>query len=74
MACCGAQAYPVRLFITFSKCTRTALLAYSIALLPFGAFNYWLTRVEPLFNSLGLIDLAGNSTMLALCHYAWRHA
>jgi hypothetical protein len=74
MACFGAQACLAGLFISFSRFTRTTFLAYGIALLPFFGFNYWFTRVEPIFNSLGLIDLVGNMTMLALCVYGWRQA
>jgi hypothetical protein len=74
MACFGAQACLAGLFIAFSRFTRTTFLAYGIALLPFFGFNYWFTRVEPVFNSLGLIDLVGNITMLGLCYYGWRQA
>jgi hypothetical protein len=74
MACFGAQACLAGLFISFSRFTRATFLAYGIALLPFFGFNYWFTRIEPVFNSLGLIDLAGNITMLALCYYGWRKA
>jgi hypothetical protein len=74
MACFGAQACLAGLFISFSRFTRTTFLAYGIALLPFFGFNYWFTRVEPVFNSLGLIDLVGNITMLGLCYYGWRQA
>jgi hypothetical protein len=74
MACFGAQACLAGLFISFSKFTRTTFLAYGIALLPFFGFNYWFTRVEPVFNSLGLIDLVGNVIMLGLCYYGWRQA
>jgi hypothetical protein len=74
MACFGAQACLAGLFISFSRFTRTTFLAYGIALLPFFGFNYWFTRVEPVFNSLGLIDLVGNITMLALCYYGWLKA
>jgi hypothetical protein len=74
MACFGAQACLAGLFIAFSRFTHTTFLAYGIALLPFFGFNYWFTRVEPVFNSLGLIDLVGNITMLGLCYYGWRQA
>jgi hypothetical protein len=74
MACFGAQACLAGLFIAFSRFTRTTFLAYGIALLPFFGFNYWFTRAEPIFNSLGLIDLGCNIVMLALCFYGWRMA
>ncbi len=74
MACFGAQACLAGLFISFSRFTRWTFLAYGIALLPFFVFNYWFTRVEPIFNSLGLIDLIGNIIMLGLCIWGWRLA
>ncbi len=72
MACFGAQACLAGLFISFSRFTQTTFLAYGVALLPFFGFNYWFTRVEPIFNSLGLIDLVGNVVMLGLCIFGWR--
>lgn len=74
MACFGAQACLAGLFISFSRFTRRTFLAYAIALIPFFVFNYWSTRLNPIFNSLGAIDLAGNFIMLALCIYGWRLA
>ena len=74
MACFGAQACLAGLFISFSHFTKTTFLAFGIALLPFFVFNFWFTRVEPIFNSLGLIDLAGNIIMLSLCYKGWRKA
>lgn len=74
MACFGAQACLAGLFIAFSRFTRITFLAYGIALLPFFVFNYWFSRIEPVFNSLGLIDFAGNLIMLAFCYFGWRKA
>lgn len=74
VACFGAQAMISGLFAAFSRFTRTTFLAYGIALLPFFAFNYWFTFVDPVFTKLGLLDAAGNVVMLALCVVGWRKA
>lgn len=74
MACFGAQACLAGLFIAFTRFSATTFLAYGIALLPFFAFNWWFTFVDPIFNWLGLIDAVGNIVMLILCVYGWRKA
>lgn len=74
VACFGAQAMISGLFAAFSRFTRMTFLAYGIALLPFFAFNYWFTFVDPVFTTLGLLDAAGNVVMLALCVMGWRKA
>ncbi len=74
MACFGAQACLAGLFAAFSRFTRATFLAFGIALLPFFVFDYWFTRVEPVFNHIGMLDLGGNIVMLALCVYGWRQA
>jgi hypothetical protein len=74
VACFGAQAIISGLFAAFSRFTRATFLAYGIALLPFFAFNYWFTLVDPVFTRLGLLDALGNVVMLALCVVGWRKA
>jgi hypothetical protein len=74
VACFGAQAMIAGLFAAFSRFTRATFLAYGIALLPFFAFDYWFTFVDPVFTRLGLLDAAGNAIMLALCVIGWRRA
>ena len=74
VACFGAQAMISGLFAAFSRFTRATFLAYGIALLPFFAFNWWFTFVDPVFTWLGLLDAAGNMVMLALCVVGWRKA
>ena len=44
------------------------------ATLPFFAFNWWFTFVEPVFTWLGLLDAVGNVVMLGLCVLGWRKA
>lgn len=72
MGCFGAQAVVAGLFAATARFTRTTFLAYGIALLPFFAFDYWFWKVDPLFNDLILLDVAGNLFMLALCVIGWR--
>ena len=74
VACFGAQAMIAGLFAAFSRFTRATFLAYGIALLPFFAFNWWFTFVDPVFTYVGLLDAVGNVIMLALCIFGWRNA
>lgn len=74
IGCFGAQAMISGLFAAFSRFTRATFLAYGIALLPFFAFNWWFTFVDPVFTMLGLLDAVGNVIMLALCVIGWRSA
>ena len=70
----GAQAMLSGLFAAFARFTRTTFLAYGTALLPFFAFNWWFTMVDPVFTTLGLLDAVGNVVMLVLCVLGWRKA
>ncbi len=72
MAGFGAQALIAGLFAAFSRFTSTTFLAYGIGLLPFFVFDYWFSVVEPVLTPVGLIDVAGNLIMLALCILGWR--
>jgi len=72
MACFGAQACLAALFATFSRFTRITFLVFGLALLPFFVFDYWFTRINPVMNSFGAIDLVGNAIMLALSIMGWR--
>lgn len=74
IACFGAQACLFALVAFTAVFTRRTFLAYGIALLPFFVFNYWFYFVVPVLAPLGLLDLAGNAVMLALCWHGWRVA
>lgn len=74
VGCFGAQAMIAGLFATFARFTRATFLAYGIALIPFFAFNWWFTFVDPYFTMLGLLDAVGNVVMLVLCYFGWRSA
>ncbi|MBA4747225.1 MAG: hypothetical protein H2056_00780 [Sphingopyxis sp.] len=68
----GAQACIAGLFAGFARFTRRTFAAYGIALLPFFGFDWWFYSVEPLFNALILLDVAGNIIMLGLCWRGYR--
>ena len=72
VACFGAQALISGLFAASARFTRTTILAYGIALLPFFAFNYWFYFIDPIFTAVGLLDLLGNAVMLVLCVWGWK--
>jgi hypothetical protein len=74
MACFGAQAWLAGLFAATSRFTKWTFAAYGLALLPLFVFDYWFTRVVPVFNHISIFDLIGNVVMLILCVYGWRSA
>lgn len=74
VACFGAQALIAGLFAAFSRFTRTTFLAYGLALIPFFYVDWRFTVVEPMLTPIGLLDVAGNVVMLALCVIGWRAA
>lgn len=55
------------LFAAFSRFTRATFLACGIVLLPFFAFNWWFTFIDPVFTRLGLLHAVANVVMLVLC-------
>lgn len=67
----GAQAVLVGLVCATSRFTDRTFLALGIAMLPFFVFDWWFYAVEPLFNGLILLDVAGNLVMLAACLRGW---
>ena len=72
MGAFGAQACIAGLFAVTARFTAATFLAYAVALLPFFVFDWWFYAEEPLFNTLILLDVAGNVVMLALCIQGWR--
>ena len=74
IACFGAQAMIAGLFAAFSIFTRRTFAAFAVALLPFFAFDYWFTFVQPMLTPIGALDAAGNLAMLGLCWIGWRGA
>jgi FtsH-binding integral membrane protein len=67
----GAQAMLVGLVSATSRFTARTFLALGLAMLPFFVFDWWFYAVEPLFNALILLDVAGNLAMLAACLRGW---
>lgn len=67
----GAQAMLVGLVSATSRYTARTFLALGLAMLPFFVFDWWFYAVEPLFNELILLDVAGNLAMLAACIRGW---
>ena len=63
----GAQAMLVGLVSATSRFTARTFLALGAAMLPFFVFDWWFYAVEPVFNGLILLDVAGNAAMLAAC-------
>ena len=74
VACFGSQALISGLFAATARFTRVTFLAYGIGLLPFFAFDVWFYAVRPVLTEVGLVDLAGNLIMLAICWLGWRRA
>lgn len=74
MGCFGAQALIAGLFAATSRFTRLTFLAYGIGLLPFFVFDAWFYAVVPALTEVGLVDVAGNVVMLAVCWAGWRTA
>lgn len=68
----SAQAMLVGLVSTTSRFTSRAFLSLGLAMLPFLVFDWWFYAVEPLFNELILLDVAGNLAILAVCLRGWR--
>lgn len=70
----GAQAMLSGVFASFGRWGPRAFAIYSVLLLPFFLFNYWSVWINPIFNNFGLIDLAGNAIMAALCGLGWKRS
>ena len=47
---------------------------FAVLLLPFFSFNYWFHYEVPVLTSIGMLDFAGNVTMLVLAVLGWRAA
>lgn len=67
----GAQAMLVGLVSATAQYTARTFLALGLAMLPFFVFDWWFYAVEPMFNELILLDVAGNLAMLGACLRGW---
>ena len=74
MACFGAQAVLFGIMALVVRWSARGFLAFAIALLPFFWFNYHFHYVEPVLTSIGMLDFAGNLTMLIAALVGWRAA
>lgn len=74
VACFGAQAVLFGIMALVVRWSATAFLVFAIALLPFFWFNWFFHFEVKVLSSLGMLDFAGNLTMLALALWGWRAA
>lgn len=74
MACFGAQAVLFGLMALVTRWSAAAFAAFGVLLLPFFGFNYWFHYEVPVLTSIGMLDFAGNVTMLVLAIIGWRAA
>lgn len=74
VACFGAQAVLFGLMALVTRWSARAFLVFAVLLLPFFGFNYWFHYEVPVLTSIGMLDFAGNVTMLACALVGWRAA
>lgn len=74
VACFGAQAVLFGLMALAVRWSARGFLVFALLLLPFFGFNYWFHYEVPVLTSIGMLDFAGNVTMLACALIGWRAA
>jgi hypothetical protein len=74
IACFGAQAVLFGLMALATRWDARSFAVFGVLLLPFFGFNYWFHYEVPVLNSIGMLDFAGNVTMLGLAVIGWRAA
>lgn len=74
MACFGAQAVLFGLMTLAVRWSARAFLAFAVLLLPFFVFNWYFHYEVPVLTSIGMLDFAGNVTMLILAIIGWHAA
>ena len=74
MACFGAQAVLFGLMALAVRWSARGFAVFAVLLLPFFGFNYWFHYEVPVLTSIGMLDFAGNVTMLACALIGWRAA
>lgn len=74
MACFGAQAVLFGLMTLAVRWSARGFAVFAVLLLPFFGFNYWFHYEVPVLTSIGMLDFAGNATMLACALIGWRAA
>ena len=74
IACFGSQAVLFGLMALVTRWNARSFAVFAALLLPFFAFNYWFHYEVPVLTSIGMLDFAGNVTMLVLAILGWRAA
>ncbi|TAD81637.1 MAG: hypothetical protein EAY70_04570 [Sphingomonadales bacterium] len=74
LACFGAQAVLFGLMVLAVRWSARGFAVFAVLLLPFFGFNYWFHYEVPVLTSIGMLDFAGNVTMLVLAILGWRAA
>lgn len=74
MACFGAQAVMFGIMALVTHWSARAFLVFAAVLLPFFVFNWYFHYEVPVLTSIGMLDFAGNITMLVLTLIGWRAA
>jgi hypothetical protein len=74
IACFGSQAVLFGLMALVTRWSARSFAAFAVLLLPFFGFNYWFHYEVPVLTSIGMLDFAGNVTMLVLAIIGWRAA
>ncbi|MCZ8369819.1 MAG: hypothetical protein O9293_07635 [Porphyrobacter sp.] len=74
IACFGSQAVLFGLMALVTRWNARSFAVFAVLLLPFFGFNYWFHYEVPELTSIGMLDFAGNVTMLVLAIMGWRAA
>lgn len=74
IACFGSQAVLFGLMALVTRWNARSFAVFAVLLLPFFGFNYWFHYEVPVLTSIGMLDFAGNVTMLVLAIMGWRAA
>lgn len=74
MACFGAQAVLFGLMALVVRWSARGFAVFAVLLLPFFVFNWYFHYEVPVLTSIGMLDFAGNITMLVLAIVGWRAA
>ena len=74
IACFGSQAVLFGVMALVTRWSVRSFAVFAVLLLPFFGFNYWFHYEVPVLTSIGMLDFAGNVTMLVLAIIGWRAA
>jgi len=74
IACFGSQAVLFGLMALVTRWNARSFVVFAVLLLPYFGFNWYFHYEVPVLTSIGMLDFAGNVTMLALAILGWRAA